>query len=112
MLALIALRGVFSSPGIIGYTWDWDIPPFPGQIATKMQTFFSAWYDVPTLGMTIKMASPMYFWILIAPFSFLGGAVITKAAVLFVMVLAASSMFFLCQELGFNSYVSSIPSMF
>lgn len=112
VLALIALRGIFSSPGIIGYTWDWDIPPFPGQIVTKMQTFFSAWYDIPTLGITIKMASPMYFWILIAPFSFLGGAVITKVAVVFTMVLAASSMFFLCRELDFNCYMSSMPSMF
>jgi len=39
-LAFLALYRILLSPGLVGFTWDWDIPPFLGQIMTKMQSFF------------------------------------------------------------------------
>lgn len=112
-LALLALRQVLLSPGLVGFAWDWDVPPFPGQIVTKMETFFlSAWLDVPTLGMTVKMTSPLYYWLLVAPLGFFGGVVLEKVALVFLLILAGLSMLALCRRLGFNLYLSLIPSVF
>ncbi len=111
-LIMIALRKILFTPGIIGFTWDWDIPPFPGQILTKMQMFFYAWLDIPTLGMTAKITSPFYYWLLVAPFGFFGGAVLVKVALVFLLLLAGISMLVLCRRLGFNLYLSLIPSVF
>jgi len=110
--AFISLRNTLLSSGLVGFTWDWDVPPFAGQIMTKMKLFSYAWMDIPTLGTTLKMASPFYYWILVAPFGFLGGSVLVKAALMITLLTAGISTLILCRYLKFNIYISLIPALF
>jgi len=111
-LIILALRNVLFKPGLIGFTWDWDVPPFWGQILTKMQTFLYAWLDVPTLGSTQKIASPFYYWLVIFPFGLMGGGILIKFALLIILFLSGISMFVLSRELKISYWVSFIPACF
>jgi hypothetical protein len=102
-LALFILRGVLISPGTIGFFHDWVIPaPYP-----EMNAFFgkNGLYVWDTQIGNKDIPADWIFRIVIIPFSFLDGEILTKGFLILIITISGFGMFCLCKwlKLGFFS---------
>jgi len=112
ILAIISLRGVIDKSGMIGHTWDWNIPPYPENFITGFIRYFSSWNDIINLGYPQMASMDLYYWIIITPLGLLGGEIMSKAVLTLFMILSAFSMFLLCKQLGCKGYISVISGIY
>ncbi len=112
ILALFSMRPLMKE-GLVGFGWDWDIPPFAEQIKERAAYYQSSW-DYTTLGQPVFLyqGANAYFWLTIQSFSFLGSDFISKAAPIFVLVLSGISMYVLCRVLKLGFMASLTGAVF
>ena len=101
--ALFAIRGILASAGTVGLFHDWFVGPFPEMISNYGASGFQL--NDLTLGNKIY-PSDWIFRILLLPFSFLGGEIISKGMIICFCTLSGFSMFYLGRTLKL-SYLSS-----
>jgi hypothetical protein len=100
LTALFILGGIIGSPGTIGLFHDWPIGPFPEMVNRLANDGFYIWDS--QLGNKVYPTDWIFLAILF-PFSFLGGEVISKALLLFIMTLSGFSAFCLGKQLKLSS---------
>lgn len=113
LLALLAFREVLAAPGIVGHTWDWGFPLFPEQFRDRAASYLFAWKDVLSLGVPshIEKTEALY-WLLLLPFSSLGGVLLAKGFLVAVTALAGSTSYLLGRSLGFGKYAAFLMALY
>lgn len=108
ILAIISLRGFIFQQGTVGHRWDWCIPPTNFHL-NKMTSYFLYTWNPSFLGggETYGISSQFIFFV-IGLFSYLGinGALVSKWILIFVIVVAGSSMFFLIRNILISNFFS------
>ncbi|MDH5266303.1 MAG: hypothetical protein OEW62_01340 [Candidatus Bathyarchaeota archaeon] len=97
-------RGILSSSGTVGLFHDWSIGPFPEMIAKYSYDGLQL-YDA-NLGNKVY-PSDWLFRILLVPFAFLGGEIVSKGMLIFFITLSGFFMFYFGKTLKL-SYFSSL----
>ena len=104
--ALVIFRNIIFQYGTIGFFHDWFIGSVPGMVYNYANSGFQL-YDL-TFGNKIYPSDWM-FRLLVLPFSFLGGELVSKGMLVFFCALSGFSMFYLCRTMKL-SYLSSFLS--
>jgi hypothetical protein len=95
LFALVALTPVLTSPGVIAYRDDWEIPPLPQQFDTGLIAHLFAWNPQQILGIIYSVGADTYYWIFLAIVGQLGGEFASKFLIVFLMTLAGSGGYYL-----------------
>lgn len=96
IIALSTLSGIVFSPGTFGFFHDWFIGPYP-----EMNYFWAGggFYIWDSQSGNKVYATDWIFRIALYPFSFLGGEVLTKGLLVFIITLSGFSAFCLGKQL-------------
>jgi len=111
--AFVALYAVILSPGTIGLSHDWSIPPYPPQLAQWSNSF--QWILLENaFGVENQWE---YYWINHLIFGLLasaglGGEQVSKGLVLVSLIVSGCSMYFLCRSIKLNVFPSFISGFF
>ena len=104
LIALFILnRILFFSPGTIGFFHDWFIGPYPEMNRIYADGGFYTWD--PQIGNKFYYTDWIFRLILI-PFSFLGGEVLTKGLLIVIITLSGFGAFCLGKRLKLSPYSS------
>ncbi len=104
LVAFFVTRNIMVSSGTIGLYHDWPVGPFP-ELNAKYSFDGLQLYDL-TIGNKIYPSDWM-FRILLVPFAFFGGEIISKGLLLFFITLSGFSMFYFGRTIKL-SYLSSL----
>jgi len=115
-LAFTAMYGLIVSPGMIGLTHDWSMPPLRAQMLQLPNRLYYSWVDTD-FGDSLFMVG--YFFdipVLLLSMAGLSPEVITKGFLVATLAVSGFSMFFLCrQSIGsddFPSFIAGFLYMF
>ena len=112
LAVLFSLRDVLAAPGIISHTWDWDIPVLVTQIQQQIARFAFVWDYQFRGGFYSPYRPEGLYWLLTFPLSFVGGEIFSKCILVILLFLAASSMYYLCENvLHLNEFWSSFAGI-
>ncbi|MCL4382310.1 hypothetical protein M1545_00775 [Patescibacteria group bacterium] len=113
LLILWFFRKILITPGIVGHTWDWGILNFPQQFLDKTWSDFFIWDQAIGARGYFLMRDELLYWILILPFSVLGGATVSKLIPILFLFIAASSAYKLGRPMfDLNPFWSTIDGIF
>ena len=93
LLAVWALRTVLFTPGVVGRNWDWSIPNYPDQFLVRFLSYSSAWVEYAVAGAVNYFRPELYYWLLLLPFSPMGGELVSKLVPLLLLVLSGLAVF-------------------
>ncbi len=114
-VALISLRDVLVIPGVIGHTWDWDIPALAPQILHQISRFVFIWDYQFRGGFYSPYRPEGLYWFMTLPLAFFGGEVLTKTLVVLLLFLAGTTMRVMTAKVfqldGFWSVVAGVLYM-
>jgi hypothetical protein len=103
LIALSVLGGVIFSPGTIGFFHDWFLGPYPEMNYHWADAGFYIWDSQS--GNKIY-ATDWIFRVALYPFSFLGGEVLSKGLLIFIITLSGFSAFCLGKQLKLSPIIS------
>ena len=109
--AFVALYAVILSPGTIGLSHDWAIPPYPSQLAQLSDNFrWILWEDIFGYERIWDPWTPQIFELLAS--AGLGGEQVSKGLVLVSLIVSGCSMYFLCRSIKLNPFPSLLSGFF
>lgn len=113
LLLLISFKNVLTTPGIVGHTWDWGIPNFTEQFFDKAKDNFYVWDDWFETGRYHYFKLELYYWLVLLPFSLLGGEFVSKVFPMALLLLAGCTMYWLVRNIfKFNRFFAAISGIF
>jgi len=103
LVAFFILGGILLSPGTVGFFHDWFIGPYP-----EMNQFFAngGFYIWDSQSGNKLYPTDWIFRVSVIPFSFLGGEVLSKMLLVFILTLSGFSAFCLAKQLKLGSFYS------
>lgn len=111
-LVLISFAPVLRAPGIVGHTWDWGVPNFAEQFQGMADNHFSTWDAYFETGRYHYFKLELLYWLVITPFSVLGGEWMSKWMPIVLVFFSGVSLFALARKRGLSSYYASLASIF
>lgn len=114
-VAIAVTWPLLTAPGMIGFTWDWGLgmQPFAPQVFDRIRSYQYAWNDKLGLGWPeYTDHARFYYWLFLAPLAIFGGAVLSKGAVVTLLLLAGTSMYWFLRTFGVGSWGATLGGLF
>ena len=111
-LVLAAFAPVLAEPGIVGHTWDWGVPNFAEQFRAMADHHFSTWDAYFGTGRYHYFKLELLYWLLLAPFSAFGGAVVSKVLPMVLVLCSGLAMSALAKRNGLNPLFATMAAAF
>jgi len=112
VLAFAALFKVLLSPGTIGFSLDWCIPPYPSQILQIFDTIQWIWSEQNFGGEVYFTGYWGYIPLILLAKAGVGGELISKGFILTMLAMSGFGMYFFCRSIGLDAFPSFLGGFF